>query len=677
MDPSPLESVPFVALREAQAHATHDHAQHGATPTGEIDWQARYIELRETFNKDLSRARDDYRRLKSKYDLLLISLETLDSNYSNDKRKWRAWKHYLAQSTHRRSPELLAEPNSSACAAPATVVTAGHFRTVQGLCTPTSSPLYPTTLAIVPLPDMELPLQRQLMSQAVISQPIATQEEASQELVPASCESLSLPQGPATAAAPVAALSQSSRPGSEPCAFPVQSFNDVSHYKPQLCASLAGSSSQPADSQDEPMQDASELLDIILAPTTTTVRQSPESTITLSEASQEPLPIVPSKPMMSRLRRNDTIITSAPYVPKTPRRGEPDISTVCATSGAPNPEKKRLGATRSVPEQARSRTVRSREHSTSDADEELSPDHTRNLKRARQSLPGSGWLRRLEEDAPAQPGGQSRAKSVRKSMSAADHTTRKPSNDCKLRKPSDDRSTRKASAEGSVRKDASTSTYTPLMISRSAPRLLHRSAPQHLQKTGWINTRKLPRDDFDFGSSDEELSTPPADEPKRMLLRSKYADAAVKETRDTSFNDLFMPNPALHTEGEGVYLDVVRKRSDRKKMHAGACECCAGYYAECVEEYGGEAREHIDRVSRHRYQFPRAQTPPDYWQMGFPDTQRVEDIKRRADEQKQQRLLETARQAARGDGPFVLRPGMRKELDRLLGKDNPFKTSRG
>lgn len=57
---------------------------------------------------------------------------------------------------------------------------------------------------------------------------------------------------------------------------------------------------------------------------------------------------------------------------------------------------------------------------------------------------------------------------------------------------------------------------------------------------------------------------------------------------------------------------------------------------------------HKNEISRHRYQWAPPSTPPDYWHIGFPSTQQVEEINRKAaiiHEQKRKYMAAEARWA--------------------------------
>lgn len=65
-----------------------------------------------------------------------------------------------------------------------------------------------------------------------------------------------------------------------------------------------------------------------------------------------------------------------------------------------------------------------------------------------------------------------------------------------------------------------------------------------------------------------------------------------------------------------------------------------------------EIESHRKAISRHRYTWSRAKTPPGYWDIGFPDTQQVGDINQKAKEMQKQKLAEVEQEAERDGGRF-------------------------
>ena len=63
------------------------------------------------------------------------------------------------------------------------------------------------------------------------------------------------------------------------------------------------------------------------------------------------------------------------------------------------------------------------------------------------------------------------------------------------------------------------------------------------------------------------------------------------------------------------------------------------------KENADGVEQHKQQVSRHRHHWHRPKTPPGYWDIGFPDTQEVLDINRRAAEMHKRKLVEVEAEA--------------------------------
>ncbi|KAK9894010.1 hypothetical protein P389DRAFT_191051 [Cystobasidium minutum MCA 4210] len=95
-----------------------------------------------------------------------------------------------------------------------------------------------------------------------------------------------------------------------------------------------------------------------------------------------------------------------------------------------------------------------------------------------------------------------------------------------------------------------------------------------------------------------------------------------------------------------AYKETVRGREARQKMHGVDCDCCKGYYEYKtrnlpLEQRQQAAAEMANDVSRHRQNHETAESPPGFWQMGFPSTQDVERINQEAEKiinEKQEKL---------------------------------------
>ncbi|KIR53463.1 hypothetical protein I315_04056 [Cryptococcus gattii Ru294] len=160
---------------------------------------------------------------------------------------------------------------------------------------------------------------------------------------------------------------------------------------------------------------------------------------------------------------------------------------------------------------------------------------------------------------------------------------------------------------------------------------------------------------------------------KRELYK-KYKKGGrymVPEALERRATEEFEIDPAQNEGAAFAFHDVKRKKTERMQMHGGDCECCKGYY-EAVgvmpkfhqapswkdQEQPGEedeeqaAREHLNKVSRHREDWVKPPTPPGYWQIGFPTTQEVEEQNRKADEMARERDERIRKEAMQKDGKW-------------------------
>ncbi|CAE6414365.1 unnamed protein product [Rhizoctonia solani] len=176
--------------------------------------------------------------------------------------------------------------------------------------------------------------------------------------------------------------------------------------------------------------------------------------------------------------------------------------------------------------------------------------------------------------------------------------------------------------------------------------------------------------------------------------RGRYAVAP--KSGDKTINSEFEINP-VNNEGMGFQFDsVVRDKNERKKLTAGDCIACKEYYeavgamptrpgaplwkspppegaspssrphsckhraaggdpsvlVDIDVDDGAELAAHKQAISRHRHKWVPASTPPDYWNIGFPDTQQVQEINRRAGELHNQKRTAVEQEAGREGGRY-------------------------
>ncbi|KAH7889889.1 DNA repair protein endonuclease SAE2/CtIP C-terminus-domain-containing protein [Phlebopus sp. FC_14] len=170
----------------------------------------------------------------------------------------------------------------------------------------------------------------------------------------------------------------------------------------------------------------------------------------------------------------------------------------------------------------------------------------------------------------------------------------------------------------------------------------------------------------------------PATEPRKA--RGRYAQV-IPAGLDT-INSKFTINKS-HNHGMDFQYDaVVRNRDERRHMLGADCECCQEYYkaigplpapqrpiwrspkrrtpyihhmSDGEKENTDAIDQHKKQISRHRYHWDRAKTPPGYWDIGFPDTQEASEINRRAAEMHRRKLIEVEAEARHGNGRYVAR----------------------
>ncbi|XP_062376578.1 DNA endonuclease RBBP8 isoform X2 [Sardina pilchardus] len=76
--------------------------------------------------------------------------------------------------------------------------------------------------------------------------------------------------------------------------------------------------------------------------------------------------------------------------------------------------------------------------------------------------------------------------------------------------------------------------------------------------------------------------------------------------------------PTKSGEPGYAYVDVVRKRDERRKLKGHTCKECEIYYADLPEE---EREKKLASCSRHRFRYIPPSTPENFWEVGFPSTQ--------------------------------------------------------
>jgi hypothetical protein len=73
------------------------------------------------------------------------------------------------------------------------------------------------------------------------------------------------------------------------------------------------------------------------------------------------------------------------------------------------------------------------------------------------------------------------------------------------------------------------------------------------------------------------------------------------------------------------------------------------------DDFREDITAHKQAISRHRQRWTRAQTPPGYWNIGFPTTPEAQDINQRAQQMHEAKRRGIKAEAARSDGRYTKR----------------------
>ncbi|KAI0692394.1 DNA repair protein endonuclease SAE2/CtIP C-terminus-domain-containing protein, partial [Cytidiella melzeri] len=148
-----------------------------------------------------------------------------------------------------------------------------------------------------------------------------------------------------------------------------------------------------------------------------------------------------------------------------------------------------------------------------------------------------------------------------------------------------------------------------------------------------------------------------------------------------SLNSRYRLNPVKNDGLDFQFDEVVRRKHDRCKLDAEDCDYCRDYYNALAplplpaqpplwrsppnspkkrkrQSTGDESdvastsrkhtvAKHVQKISRHRRNWQAPQTPPGYWDIGFPNTQTTERINKQAKEMHAQKLRDAEAEANR------------------------------
>lgn len=188
------------------------------------------------------------------------------------------------------------------------------------------------------------------------------------------------------------------------------------------------------------------------------------------------------------------------------------------------------------------------------------------------------------------------------------------------------------------------------------------------------------QDSTNFGKNKGETKSSP-DAPSALQRRASMHASPDKEIRSTSslkrprksINAEYEIDPAKNNDRNYLHKDVVRSKVKRKQMHALDCECCREYYervgpiavrpfeeirepsedekdsrvavkdSEGDEAAARQQQKHKQLTSRHRDFGPPPLTPPGYWDIDFPTTQKLGELNKQAEEAHEKQRQRVAR----------------------------------
>jgi len=74
--------------------------------------------------------------------------------------------------------------------------------------------------------------------------------------------------------------------------------------------------------------------------------------------------------------------------------------------------------------------------------------------------------------------------------------------------------------------------------------------------------------------------------------------------------------------------------------------------SEDVEGEAGDIAAHQQQISRHRFHFAAPETPPMYWDLGFPTTQQVKEMREKAEKMHERKERYMENEARKPDGKY-------------------------
>ncbi|NWV49333.1 CTIP endonuclease, partial [Daphoenositta chrysoptera] len=121
---------------------------------------------------------------------------------------------------------------------------------------------------------------------------------------------------------------------------------------------------------------------------------------------------------------------------------------------------------------------------------------------------------------------------------------------------------------------------------------------------------------------DEKETLHDEEQDKRITAASKklkkHEDKQDKAKQKAFVEPYFKSDERKNTVLDFPHIEVVRKKEERRKLLGHTCKECEIYYADIPEE---DRAKKLASCSRHRFRYIPANTPENFWEVGFPSTQ--------------------------------------------------------
>jgi len=175
---------------------------------------------------------------------------------------------------------------------------------------------------------------------------------------------------------------------------------------------------------------------------------------------------------------------------------------------------------------------------------------------------------------------------------------------------------------------------------------------------------------------------PAVDEENNEAKKETVIKSVQRRGRYAQYDTTSETAAISSSKGEELsfkYEEVVRNKQERRRLHGSDCECCRDYYeaigplpprlqaplwrtppsspakvgssyhdkgsSEDEHEREAEIQGHKQQISRHRARWEAPKTPPGYWNIGFPDTQEIEAIRKAAAEMREKEAKRARRES--------------------------------